>query len=379
MLLAAHRLKVNGVPLLESKALNVQLPSFADLADSLPATWKGSVCTVTQNSAQHPNQAWLDKFWDLVANTWHNVPDELMHVMVVPLTGNRLASPAFCRSQAALSTTHLRALPANTAGLLSALGCLCIADACADRVSCISPIEVPVIAALAALPSHMPLPLHQLVSPRCLDDEKFEAVRSLLANHIPLPQEPNGAVWDVLKQCCIFETADGDMTDLRHGTLQLLPNAEWEEQMLATPHLVQWTPVKHHTASDTQKTLLKHSGLVVPQLPHFLDHCLLDSIQTSGDSQAETLLLQALDQLGAFTLFTPRRPSYLRVNDRVYPVSLLVDSSSKLLQALFEHGARGELIICCISDFQFLPWTDGAFNCPAYIYGLSYSVTHSVI
>jgi hypothetical protein len=100
-------------------------------------------------------------------------------------------------------------------------------------------------------------------------------VRSLLANHIPLPQEPNGAVWDVLKQCCIFETANDDMTDLSHGTLQLLPNAEWEQQMLATPHLVQWKPVKHHTASDTQQTLLKHSGLVVPQLPHFLDNCLL--------------------------------------------------------------------------------------------------------
>lgn len=172
MLLVAHRLKVNGVPLLESKVLNVQLPSLGDLADSLPATWKGSVCTVTQNSGQHPNQAWLDKFWGLVANTWHNVADELMHVMVVPLTGNRLASPAFCRSQAALSTTHLRALPANTAGLLSAVGCLCIAEARADRVSC-PPTEVPVIAALAALPSHMSLPLHLLVSPCCLDEEKF--------------------------------------------------------------------------------------------------------------------------------------------------------------------------------------------------------------
>ncbi len=353
MLLVAHRLKVDGVPLLESKVLNVQMPSFIDLADSLPSTWKGSSCTVTQNSAQHPNQAWLDKFWGLVTNTWHNVPDELMHVMVVPLTGNCLASPAFCRSQAALSTAHLTALPANTADLLSALGCLCIADARADRVSCIPPTEVPVIAALAALPSHMPLPLHQLVSPRCLDDEKLEAVRSLLANHIPLPQEPNGAVWDVLKQCCIFETADGDMTDLRHGTLQLLPNAEWEQQMLAAPHLVHWTPVKHQTASDTQKTLLKHSGLVVPQLPHFLDDCLLDSIQTSGDSQAETLLLHALDQLGTFTIFTPQRPNYLLVNDSVCPVSWLVDSSSKLLQALFEDGAGGELIICCILDFIF--------------------------
>jgi len=34
---------------------------------------------------------------------------------------------------------------------------------------------------------------------------------------------------------------------------------------------------------------------------------------------------------------------------------LLVDSSSKLLQALFEDGATGELIICCILDFVFLP------------------------
>ncbi len=90
MLLVAHRLKVNGVPLLESKVLNVQLPSLGDLADSLPATWKGSVCTVTQNSGQHPNQVWLDKFWGLVANTWHNLPDELMHVMVVLLQATAL-------------------------------------------------------------------------------------------------------------------------------------------------------------------------------------------------------------------------------------------------------------------------------------------------
>lgn len=202
-------------------------------------------------------------------------------------------------------------------------------------------------------------------------------MRSLLANHIPLPQEPNGAVWDVLKQCCIFETANDDMTDLSHGTLQLLPNAEWEQQMLATPHLVQWKPVKHHTASDTQQTLLKHSGLVVPQLPHFLDNCLLDNIKTSEDSKAETLLLQALDQLGAFTSYTPRRPNRLLVNGRVYPVSSLVDSSSKLLQALFEDGAGGKLIICCILHFAFLPWPDGAFSCSC-IHLWSVSFSHSL-
>ncbi len=354
------RLKIVDDPLLESKVLNVHLPSLTDLATSLPASWRGTVCTLADNSNQLPKQDWLDKFWSLVGSAWHKVPHELMHFMVVPLTDNRLASPAFCCIKATLSTVHLKALPAKTAQHLSAVGCLCMAEPLADCASCIDASEVPVITALAALPSYAARPLQQLVSIQRLGEETFKAVRSILALHIPLPQEPNPAVWDVLKQCSIFETASGDMTDFSDRTLQLLPNAAWEQSLLDVPHLVLGKPVMYHTASDVQQKLLKHSGLTSPELPNFLDE-LVGSIQVSGDNKAVALLLQALDQLARYTSYSPQNPDRLLVNGRVHVLSTLVDSSSKLLQALFEDGTEGEA--ACAEQLALLIAASLCFSC----------------
>lgn len=250
---------VDGIPLMESKAMNVQLPSIADLAHSLPSSWKGDVCSSTPTS---PSEAWLMKFWGLVRNTWKKVPDELTGFMVVPLIGSKFASPAFCQSNAALSKAHLKSLPANTADILSAVGCLCIAQAYADSVSCITATDLPIIAALGCV-RH----LNVASSLKKLGQQKFEDLRRLLAYHILLPQEYQPQVWSVVRQCSIFEAAADIMTDLRQCNLQLMPNAAWERSLLDTSFLVPWKIVMYHTASALQQKLLKLSGLNVPELP----------------------------------------------------------------------------------------------------------------
>ena len=320
---------------MESKAMNVQLPSIADLAHSLPSSWKGDVCSSTPTS---PSEAWLMKFWGLVRNTWKKVPDELTGFMVVPLIGSKFASPAFCQSNAALSKAHLKSLPANTADILSAVGCLCIAQAYADSVSCIAATDLPIIAALGCV-RH----LNVASSLKKLGQQKFEDLRRLLAYHILLPQEYQPQVWSVVRQCSIFEAAADIMTDLRQCNLQLMPNAAWERSLLDTSFLVPWKIVMYHTASALQQKLLKLSGLNVPELPDFLDGSLLPTVSCHPPgSKAEELLLQALDQLASFPSHRPSRNLRLMVDGKRHQTTVLVDSSSNLLQALFQDGNEGK-------------------------------------
>ncbi|KAL0054862.1 hypothetical protein WJX82_003470 [Trebouxia sp. C0006] len=89
---AKHR----GVPLLESKSLNVLVPTIKDLANSLPSAWKRDTCDRSGNSGGcHPSQRWLDDFWTLVSRNMSAVPAELHSFVLVPITGNRLARPGF--------------------------------------------------------------------------------------------------------------------------------------------------------------------------------------------------------------------------------------------------------------------------------------------
>ena len=263
----------------------------------------------------------------------------------VPLVGGRMASPAFCQRMAALSTAHLNALPNNAAQHLAAANCLCIADAQADSASCIAASEVPIIAALEALPSHVQAPLGELISVQRLGDATFQAVRNILAYHIPSTRELDGKVWSVLKQCSIFENADGSMTDLTQSSLLLMPNAAWEQAMLAAPQLVSNHLVKHHTASDAQQKLLKHSSLKPYALVDFLC-ALIHCIQMSRHPMAEPLLLQALDELADHPHKSLRYPDSLLVNGKPHRLYYMVDSSSKLLQALFQGSSDGKAALC---------------------------------
>lgn len=92
------RAKHKGVSLLESKSLNVLVPTIQDLAHSLPSAWKSSICDHSGDSGRcHPSRRWLDNFWTLVSRSMSAVPAELHTFVLVPITGNRLASLTHCR------------------------------------------------------------------------------------------------------------------------------------------------------------------------------------------------------------------------------------------------------------------------------------------
>ena len=169
-----------------SRSCNVCLPTASAVANSLPAAWTGTCCTQAAGTAQAlPNQDWLDKFWGLVAKLWHgHVPPQFYGFMVVPLKDNRLASPAYCSSRAALTSAHLAALPPATAEVLSAFGCLCIARAAADHLSRIRDQADAVAAALTAVSRSSRQPLHSLVSVQHLGQDRFDKVRQFLADYV---------------------------------------------------------------------------------------------------------------------------------------------------------------------------------------------------
>ena len=264
---------------------------------------------------------------------WHQIPDELQNHMVVPLTGGKTASPSLCDRKAALSTAHLSSLPANAAQLLSALGCLCIACANADSARTIPTSADPIIAALTCVPQ-----LGTAVAANHLGQENFHALRHLLAYHVPVAQDSSPA-WYVLKQCSIFETASNSMTQLNIGVLHLAPNAAWEQSMIdLLPQPSAWKMVKYHTASAIQRKLLKHSTLKVPDLPDFLDEHVLPNVDHRPDAKAEELLLQALDQLAGFPEYVPSALICLTVQGSSLLIGKLVDSSSNLLQTLFQNS-----------------------------------------
>ncbi len=163
------RATIFNAPVLASGHLNVMVPTMRDLADSLPSTWKADICNCKgETGATHPNQQWLDRFWGLVNSSHNKVPSEMSPFVLVPITGNRLASVAHCASTGTLSHRHLQGLPSNAAATLSAIGCLCIADSKADGVCPIRQGSEPLTTALEAVSSHTGIPLEQLLSPKKL-------------------------------------------------------------------------------------------------------------------------------------------------------------------------------------------------------------------
>ncbi len=268
---------------------NVRHPTFLDLANSLPAAWEQPICDCIDGSGiAHPGHAWLEHFWAVTSRDKTGIPEELLHFALVPIYGNRLASPAYCRRTAALSTFHMAGLPPNAAEVLSAVGCMCITLVDAHCASPIASTDKPVTTALAAVSADAAVPLSQLVSPDRLGADVFHQLRSLLARHMQISEAQREAVWAVLRQCCMFEDFTGAFTDLPlcwlgiNSPLQLLPNAAWEERWAEVDTKLPITAVKYHTASVTQRNLLQHSGLKSPALPAFLCDTLLPGIMDSG-------------------------------------------------------------------------------------------------
>ena len=172
-----------------------------------------------------------------------------------------------------------KTLPASAPSLLSAAGCLCIAQECADSSTCIPPEDVPMIAALEASAGHSALDLSKLIRTQRLGHDRLHTFCQLLANHLPFSSHMSQRVWPVLKQFSIFETADGSMIDLANDQLQLLPNPSWESLICTACHTVPWKVIVYFTGSDAQRKLLRQSDLKAPDIPIFLDQTLLGSIQ----------------------------------------------------------------------------------------------------
>ncbi len=270
------------------------------------------------------------------------VPAELHSFVLVPITGNRLASVAHCRDTQALSFSQLGSWSSTAAAALSAVGCLCIAEARADSVVPDLAGTEPITAAVDNLSSRTGMPLQQLVAPGRLGHATFQEARKLLANHVHAPRGKSANVWQILKQCPVFEVDRGDTAAECHclpsGQLGLLPDATWEAHMAELGQLLPWLPVKYHTASETQRQLLKHSGMKTPSMSDFLRYSLVPAIKdNSTTNSAEPLLLLALDELALHANQTLSPLSNIFVTGRLHPISRCVDSTSALFRSLFSQ------------------------------------------
>ena len=315
------------------------VPTIDDLGPSLPKSWEHDVCDIGSRSSQ-PSPEWLEQFWALMASLPGAVPQSLHSFALVPLTGDRLASIQHCTRRQALSKAHLQYMPSHAADTLSSIGCVCIKESRADRVSPINSTAEPITTALKAISSCMGVPLQQLLSKQRLGGTGFTNARTLLADHV----QGSAEVWTTIRQCPIFEDNNGQMMTLNDTkSYGLLPAASWEEHIVELNQLLPWTPVKYHTASANQRQLVrKDAGMRVPSMTDFLESELLPTI-VHQDSRSEPLLLQALDELADQSL-RPPLPSLtsIFIDDYMHPINKTVDSSNSLLQALFSTPSTGD-------------------------------------
>ena len=93
--------------------------------------------------------------------------------------------------------------------------------------------------------------------------------------------------------------------------------------------LLPWTIVKYHSASPTQKAILRNAGCLGTSMATFLNTDLLPEIYSSASTDLEPLLLTALDSLAGYTGVQLKQPLKVFVNGKLHRVSTLVDSSSR--------------------------------------------------
>ena len=336
-----RRRKVNNTFALDESHLNVKAPSFADLVENLPGSWKGNICEHDKKngvaSKLHPDSVWLDKFWAMVHSNG-KLPDELLAFMVVPLTmpnktgKMRLVSPDYCQKRGAIKTSHLWGLPANSADILAAVGCLCILTPQADCASPLADSDEPFTTALSATSAYLGIPLSELVSDKLrFNGSSFNDVRYFLAKHVDAAAAQKDKIWSVIKQCSIFEVA-GDSSHLTHLSghtdIVLLPNSAWEAHIADLSQLMPGRFTVYHTGTDTQRRLLRLSGAEPAELCNFISKVLLPAIEAEDDVRWEPLLLKALTDLAAH----PDEDvpiTKLFIGGAWWPVDRIVDSSSK--------------------------------------------------
>ena len=273
-------------------------PTMLDVANSLPRAWETDVCECTgESGATHPTNKWLKQFWSLMASSLTDKPNELDSFALVPITGNRLSSIAHCRHNGALALQHLQGMPDSAATTLSAIGCVCIADRRAESASPIHYSRDSLTTALEAVSCHTGIPLKRLLSRQRLGVMVFRQARQLLAHHVCTSEYWNKdahAVWQILRQCPLFEAVSGSMVALpasqKYG---LLPSASWEQRISELSQVLPWTPVRYHTTSELQRQLLRHSGMKVPVLPSFLSSDFLPAISSATPDTTQPLLLNS--------------------------------------------------------------------------------------
>ena len=210
----------------------------------------------------------------------------------------------------------------------------------------------PLTEAILAVAASSDLALDKLISADHLGTNTLDSVRELLAYHASGSSSSAHRVWQVLWQCSIFEEDHSrKYVALPPERLGLLPSPVWERHMAALSKLLPLHPVKYHTASATQRQLLKHAQLQVLQLKEFLSSSLLPAINSSKSSQTEPLLLQALDELSAVTgpAGTVEELDRIFVDSFLVPIDSCVDSTSELCRNLF--GKQDSL------------WDSGTFCC----------------
>ena len=169
--------------------MNVRTPDLADLVSELPTAWKGDICKQDISaSTAHPCPEWVRDWLAMLARskcTSAQLPRELQELLVVPLAGGQLASPAYCKAKAALSTQQLEAVSSSgrpAAELLTAVGCLCIACPEADIFKSSCPIySEPITTALTAAATREHLSLQQLLSAPRLRASEVDGICTVLS------------------------------------------------------------------------------------------------------------------------------------------------------------------------------------------------------
>ena len=117
--------------------------------------------------------------------------------------------------------------------------------------------------------------------------------------------------------------------------MRLLPTQAWEQSVTPLHELLPWTFIKYHSATPTQKRILRNAGFQCMDVATFLNDDLLPEIYSSVSTDLEPLLLKALDSLANLPTAQLKQPLKIFVNAKLHRVISLADSSSKLMRFLF--------------------------------------------
>ena len=324
----------SGNFLLQNGSMNVQQPTWADLALTVPASWES-------HDGSAPPLEWLDSFWDMAAaKQWTSMPGRLDSILLVPLVGDILTTADICSAQPVLKTSHLQHFGQEqeiVAELLSEVGCYCIKDPRADFVSShVGTLQEPITLALAAAATREGISLRQLISEQHLGTANFTSICDVLTKlNVGSCQQ---RVQEFLRSCALFEDISGAQLNISlHSDSKILPTEAWEQRIAATPDMFPWTVIKFHSADSTQRQLLNSAGFHPISITDFLNEDLLPEIYTTASTNLQSLLLQALDSMGAPAEL--RQPLQIFVKGRLHRIRTLVDSSSTLMRDLFARGS----------------------------------------